>query len=420
MTHDQRISVAVLTTSERADQPWMHELEQAPQVRRLDRATMMPGGLDLVQQLRPDVVIIQRPADETEGLVRGIYSALPDSLCIVIVDRPETSLLRRLLLAGARDVLENPVSTAEIWESIGEVLAGEQERQTRRQSAPGESRSPARGRLALVISPKGGTGSTFVSTNLALALHQRSGGARVVLGDFAMQFGHLGTHLNVFARHTLQDLAAKVDDIDDAMLDTVLQQHSSGVKVLLAPTSPDAAGELSGEQIAIVLDHLLARFRYVVADGWGVLDEVTMALLARADDVLVVTTPEIPALKNVKFFLDYLVANDLSRGRVSIVLNRFPSVDGVSLEDVQQHLRHPVSVNIPSAGQLVTYSINRGVPLVSSHPQSWVAQSFQNLAAYVTGEQAETISMAPIKGQSRLAAAAAPGRRLFKLLRGHA
>jgi pilus assembly protein CpaE len=420
MTHDQRISVAVLTTTERADQLWMSELEQSPQVRRLDRATMMPTGIELVQQLHPDIVIVQRPAEEAEGLVRSIYSALPDSLCIVIVDRPETSLLRRLLLAGARDVLEHPVTSVEIWESIGEVLAGEQERQTRRQSASGESRGSTRGRLALVISPKGGTGSTFVSTNLALALHQRTGGARVALGDFAMQFGHLGTHLNIFARHTLQDLAAKVDDIDDAMLDTVLQQHSSGVKVLLAPTSPDAASELSGEQIAIVLEHLLARFRYLVADGWGVLDEVTMALLARADDVLVVATPEIPALKNVKFFLDYLVANDLSRGRVSIVLNRFPSVDGVSLEDVQQHLRHPVSVNIPSAGQLVTYSINRGVPLVSSHPQSWVAQSFQNLAAYITGEQAETISMAPLKGKGRFSAAADPGRRLFKLLRGPA
>lgn len=420
MTHDQRISVAVLTVPERAEQPWMSEFERSLQVRRLDRATQLPAGLELVQQLRPDVVIVDRPAAEAESLVRSIYTALPDSLCIVIVEQPETSLLRRLVLAGARDVLEPPVTAAELWESIGDALAAEQERQTRRESAPSTSRGPTRGRLALVISPKGGTGSTFVSTNLAIALHQRSAGARVALADFALQFGHLGTHLNLFARHTLQDLAANVDDIDDAMLDTVLQQHGSGIKVLLAPTSPDAASELSGEQIALVLEQLLARFRYLVADTWGVLDDVTMALLARADDVLVVTTPEIPALKNVKFFLDYLVANDLSRGRVSIVLNRFPSVDGVSLEDVQQHLRHPVSVNIPSAGQLVTYSINRGVPIVSSHPQSWVAQSIQNLAAYVTGEQAETISMAPIKARGRLAGVGEPGRRLFKLLRGPA
>jgi pilus assembly protein CpaE len=161
------------------------------------------------------------------------------------------------------------------------------------------------------------------------------------------------------------------------------------------------AGEITREQISAVLDSLLLRYSYVIADTWCVLDEVTMALLERADDVLVVTTPEIPALKNVKFFLEYMTQHQLTRGRISIVLNRFPSVDGVSLEDVQQHLRQPVSANIPSAGQLITYSVNRGVPVVLSHPQSWAGQSLRKLAAYVAGEQASTISLEPEKGKGR-------------------
>jgi len=99
------------------------------------------------------------------------------------------------------------------------------------------------------------------------------------------------------------------------------------------------------------------------------------------------------------------------------VLNRFPSVDSVSLEDVQQHLRHPVSANIPSAGQLVTYSINRGVPVVLSHPQSWVGQSLRKLAAYVAGEQVSTISLEPEKGKGKDNAGGQPRRGFFESLR---
>lgn len=243
-------------------------------------------------------------------------------------------------------------------------------------------------------------------------LHQLTAG-RVALTDFNLQFGHLGTHLNIFARHTLQNLLENSGEIDDAMLAAVMQQHSSGVHVLLAPTSPEVAGEIGREQVNVVVDQLLARYSCVVADTWGVIDDVTLGLLARADELLVVTTPEIPALKNVKFFLEYLREHDLSRGRTSIVLNRFPSVDGVSLEDVQQHLRHPVSANIPSAGQLVTYSVNRGVPVVLSHPQSWVGQSLRQLAVYVAGEDANALSAAPQKASARNGV----GRGLLGMLR---
>ena len=77
------------------------------------------------------------------------------------------------------------------------------------------------------------------------------------------------------------------------------------------------------------------------------------------------------------------------------MLNRFPSVDGISLQDVQQHLRHPVGANIPSEGQLVTHSVNRGIPIVLSHPQSWAAQSLLKLAAHVAGDKVGTITLTP-------------------------
>jgi pilus assembly protein CpaE len=408
----QTIRVAVVTTLDQVEQEWLSQVALDPQVSWLDRSAVLPAALDTVQRSRPDVVIVDRPVAEAEQFIRQVYTALPGTACVAVAAQADTGVLRRLMLAGARDVLVRPVRAPEMLQSILAAASLEQERHARNPTS-NEGPTPGRGKFVVVVSPKGGTGSTFISANLAVMLHQLTAG-RVALADFNLQFGHLGTHLNIFARHTLQNLLENSHEIDDAMLAAVMQQHSSGVHVLLAPTSPEVAGEVSREQVNTVIDQLLTRYSCLVADSWGVVDDVTLGLLARADELLVVTTPEIPALKNVKFFLEYLREHEVTRGRISIVLNRFPSVDGVSLEDVQEHLRHPVSANIPSAGQLVTYSVNRGVPVVLSHPQSWVGQSMRKLAAYVAGEDANALSTAPQKANTRNGA---PRRGLLGMLR---
>ncbi|MBX0327045.1 AAA family ATPase [Oscillochloris sp. ZM17-4] len=399
MAVDETMRVAVVTMPDQIDQEWIDRLGQDPRVGWLERVAILSTGLEMVQQSRPDVVIVDRPPLEAEEFIRQIFTTLPSTICIALTSLTDINLVRRLMMAGARDVLVRPVRHVDVLQSLSTVMQIEQDRRSR-QLVTSDRQGRGRGKFVVVISPKGGAGTTVVSTNMAVALRQISSG-RVALADFGLQFGHVGTHLNLFSRHTLQNLLAKSDEIDDTILAGVMQQHGSGVHVLLAPSSPEVAGEITQEQISAVLDSLLLRYSYVIADTWCVLDEVTMALLGRADDVLVVTTPEIPALKNVKFFLEYMTQHQLTRGRVSIVLNRFPSVDGVSLEDVQQHLRHPVSANIPSAGQLMAYSINRGVPVVLSHPQSWAGQSLRKLAAYVAGEQVKTITMEPDKGKGK-------------------
>ncbi|GIV99322.1 hypothetical protein [Roseiflexus sp.] len=170
-----------------------------------------------------------------------------------------------------------------------------------------------------------------------------------------------------------------------------------------------------------VLQGLLGRHTYVVCDTWSFLDEVTETLLQRADDVLVVTTPEVPALRNTKGFLEYLTRNELTRGRITLVLNRFPSVNGIALHDVQKHLRYPVGANIPSEGQPITHSINRSVPIVMAQPHSWASQSLLRLAAYVAGDSANLISLQH-SGEKKSGKNALPGmkgrRGLLSLMRG--
>lgn len=403
--------IVVITTPDQLDQDWIDRLAGEADTHRLEKVAVLAPGVELVQQTRPDVVIVDRALAEAEQCIRQIYASLPSVICIALVGQLDVGALRRLMNAGARDVLAKPLRYAELISSARAAVAVEGARRTRGLPGATDEAAPyGQGKLTVVISPKGGAGTTFVASNLAVMLRQLGSG-RVALADFSLQFGHVGTHLNLWSKHTLGDLIERCDEIDDALLAGVMQQHTSGVHVLLAPSSPELAGDIAPEQLDLVLDGLLARYSYVVADTWCVLDELTMALLRRAGNVLVVTTPEVPALKNVKYFLDFLRQHQLTGAQVSIVLNRFPSVDGITLEDVQQHLRHPISANIPSAGPLVAYSVNRGVPVVTSHPQSWVAQSLRKLAAYIAGEQVDLLSVAPADGKGRKGAAKEPGAR---------
>jgi pilus assembly protein CpaE len=386
------IRVVIITAPDQLDQEWINRLEREPDIESVERVGLLNVGLDLVSQSQPDIVIFDRSIEQTESGVRRIFTSLPNTLCIGVVAQADMATLRRLVAAGARDILARPVVFSELITSIRNAMLTEQDRRSRTVTSSEGGASRARGKLVVVTSPKGGVGTTTVATNLAVGLRQISN-TKIVLADFGLQFGDVGVLMNIWARNTMQELFANPDDIDDTMLNGVLQQHNSGVQVLLAPNTPEAAGELDQQTLTIIPDRLLERFNYVVCDTWSFLDEITETLLAQADEVLVVTTPEVPSLKNTKSFLEHIEAQNLVRGRITLVLNRFPSVNGISLQDVQKHLRHPVGANIPSEGQFVTHSVNRGIPVVSSHPQTWVAQSILKLAAYVTGDEVSTLSL---------------------------
>lgn len=395
MLDDSSVHIVVITAPERLDQEWGQRLANQAGFARVDVVGVVQAGLDLVRQAHPTIVIVDRDSEQAEACVRQIFSTVPATMCIAIVPKPDVGALRRLVAAGARDVMvRGAFQYSELLESIRSLLSIEADRRTYALDHRSGSQAAGKGKLVVVFSPKGGVGTTTIATNLAVALRQMSAG-RVVLADCSLQFGGAGVQLNIWSKYTIQDLLPRVDEIDDTMLAPVLQQHSSGLQILLAPISPEAAGDVSTDQIDIILDRLLERNDYVIVDTWSFLDDVVGALLRRANEILVVTTPEVPALRNTKQFLEFARAQNLVEGRLTLVLNRFPSVDNIALQDVQQHLRHQVGANIPSEGRLIAYSINRGVPIVLSHPQSWVGQSLLKLAAHVAGDQVNPLSLTP-------------------------
>lgn len=415
---DPAIRVVIIAPADGLEQPWIAALAADTGVDVVAKVGVLQRGVETVQELRPVAVVIDRAIGEIEETLHQIYAVAPQTLAVAVLPQQGMDEMRRMVTAGARDVVAKPLTGPEVVASLRRVVRAEDERRQRAQlpSLLAQPTQAQAGQVVVVMGPKGGVGTTTVATNLAVALRQVTGES-VALVDLSLQFGDVAVLLNVWSKHSVHDLAAHHEALDDTLLDRVLVTHGSGVKVLQAPPEPDMAADVSGEQVAAIVNALRARFAYVVVDCWSFVDEITETLAANADRLLLVTTPEVPALKNTKHALAYFVGHGVQRENISLVLNRFPSVKGITLKDIQEHLRHPIQANLPSDGQAVTYAANKGVPVVQSYPKSWVAQSFLRLAAWIGGDKVKTISEAPFV-EERQAPAAQPAKRRFALRRG--
>jgi pilus assembly protein CpaE len=170
------------------------------------------------------------------------------------------------------------------------------------------------------------------------------------------------------------------------VVEDVFVRHSSGVRALLAPENLAGMESVIPDRIIGAIEQLRDHFDYVVIDLWSSLDELTTSVLTVADRILLVTTPELPALRDLSRALAAMGPLHLDTKGL-VVLNRYPASAGFSKADVESALARPVGATIPSEGIAVTQSINEGRPLMSSRGAKGV-KSYRELADAMTKDAA--------------------------------
>jgi len=158
-----------------------------------------------------------------------------------------------------------------------------------------------------------------------------------------------------------------IDDLDGALLDDVMVKHESGVRVLLPPATLDQVEDVETEGMVAVVKALRKFNDFVVVDMWHAIEEATLALMDLSTVLLVVTTPEVPALRSTRRFLDYIRERPDLRSKLQLVVNRYPSKNAVDIKEIERSLGMKPLGTIPSDGRLVTSSINEGVGFLSSN-----------------------------------------------------
>ncbi|MBI4498008.1 MAG: cyclic nucleotide-binding domain-containing protein [Chloroflexi bacterium] len=238
----------------------------------------------------------------------------------------------------------------------------------------------ALGKVVVMFSPKGGTGKTTLAVNLAVALRQEANRS-VVLVDCAYPFGDVGVMMNLEPKRTISDLMPQVNELDGEIIEDVLQPHPSGVKVLLAPATPEDSEVIIGEHVTLVLTALRELFEYVIVDTHGSFSDVSLAAMDMADLVFVVATMELPVLKNVRLFVDTVTTKlGYPQEKVALVVNRAGPVGGLSLQDVEAAVGLQVAASVASSGMLAVTAANRSTPFAVNNKDSQIYQDVLNLA----------------------------------------
>jgi pilus assembly protein CpaE len=362
------------------------------------------GGeaLELAAQLVPDVALMDINMPDMDGIAatEQLARTVPTTAVVMMSVQGEADYLRRSMLAGAREFLVKPFSSDELTASIRQVHSREREKLSRMAIAPAaapasggttgpNSSSGEPGLVVAVFSPKGGVGRTTVAVNLAVAAATELG-KKVVIVDGSFQFGDVGVLLNLNPKNkSIADLAPELEQAGEGVesIDTFVINHSAGIRVLLAPPSPEMAELISPSGIRRVIESLRMTHDLVVVDCTAFFNDTTLAILDAADIILTMLSLEITSIKNMRLFLEVAQQLGYESGKVRLVLNRADSALGIRVADVEHSIGRKVDETIVSDGRSVVYALNRGVPFFLSNREAQVSQDILRLARSVVGER---------------------------------
>jgi len=366
-----------------------------PDIQVVGTAANGKEGVEQAKKLAPDIILMDVNMPIMDGIqaTEQLAQEVSSSPVIIMSVQGERDYLRRAMQSGAREFLIKPFSGDELIASIRRVYQLEQKKESflakttgaaeKAPAAPsaGEIRQRGeRGQVIFFYSGKGGVGKSLVAANLAVSMANETKG-KVALVDLDLQFGDIGVLLNLDHSQGITDLIENIDHMDQEFIREIMVDGPFGIKVLLAPISPELADLVTVDHVRRIFGELRKMFDYIIVDSSAHLGEINLEVLDHADKVVVVTSLSIPAIKNTKLALKIFDSLSISPDRVVLLLNKSDAHSEFNKESVEANLRFPIAGQIPNDPKLVINSINRGNPFVTTHPESEISQRIRELVA---------------------------------------
>lgn len=343
---------------------------------------VFPGGAEMLapvaDQFHPDIMILENLNQEPTD-----FSALsrlnirhPDITLILLSSIQTPEVLLGAMRAGVREVLPSPVSRDALHQAISHV----EEKLTLQNSAR------PKGKVFAFIPCKGGSGSTFLSTNVAYSLASQENKS-VILIDLNLQFGDAALFISDHRPPTnLAEVARQISRMDASFLDSSLLPVLPNLGILASPEDPVQAMEVNPVHIDTLINLARNHYDVIILDVGRALDPVSIKALDHADVVLPVLQITLPFIRDAKRLLDVLRSLGYSRDKIKLLVNRYEKGGDVRLEDVERTLGMPVFKTLPNSFKAVATSVNQGVPICKLAPNNPVTRGVQEVGRSLVQE----------------------------------
>jgi pilus assembly protein CpaE len=369
-------------------------LQFEPDVEVVGVARTGREAIDISKDVKPDVLLMDINMPDMDGIAATeiIRKMVPFTQIVILSIQSDPNYMRRAMLAGARDFLTKPPTIDELNSAIRRAGAMAREErakipqstgvQSTRQGITHPDGTPgAVGRVITFYSPKGGSGCTTMATNLAVCLYNED--TSVLIVDANLQFGDVSVFLNEQGKNSIVDLAPRADELDPEIINNVTVKHAqSGIRILAAPMKPEHADTVSGEQFSKVIRYLKNIFSYVIVDTASELTNITASAIDNSDLLILLTTQDIPSIKNSRLFLDEIDSLGFDRRRIIFVMNKFDKRIGITPEKVSENLKQEITSIIPYEERVIV-SVNRGIPFLLVDKSRPISRSILSLAEVV-------------------------------------
>lgn len=321
--------------------------------------------------------------------VNGKVGALAEKgiFTVFISDAMRPDDIRNAMRAGAKDFLSAPFKKDDIARALFGALRLKNSLPPAPPAAPAEPEVKKKtSEIITFFSTKGGAGKSVLCSNFSLALADRCD-ATVCMIDLSLQFGDLALILNTRPRATIMDVIDEQGEITPD-IEAYLSKFNNSVFLLPAPFKPEEADLVKGAHIEKLLETLDGKFDYIVIDTAASFNDISLAALDRSTRIFHVVTPIILSVKNLTGSLELMRDSlEYPSEKQEIILNRCDSQSGISSVDIERIISRKINFQIPSDGNVVVPSLNRGQPAVVSSPQSKFSKSVIDMAMAVAGVQ---------------------------------
>lgn len=357
-------------------------------------------------RLQPDIAIVDAGLPGMDGgqTTEMLRQYVPGTGVIMMSMEAENDAYRLAMVAGAREFLQKPFKGDDLVAAVRRVYAFEQRTAAAapvRIVQPPDPVTPpasgAHGAVTCVVSGKGGVGKTVIAANLAVMLgteHQR----RVILVDLSLQFGDVAATLNIAAGRSIGDLVSVGPQVDVDVLQQVLMDGPGGIRVLLAPSSPELAEYVTSTYLRALFSELRTIADHVVVDAPTSLNDLTLTALDVADHIVLVTDLSVPGVKNARLLRGVLDVLKVDPSLVLAVGNHRESAGELDRSGAESFLGVPLSLEVPFEPQVVATSIAQGAPFASGSPSSAAATAVRRLARLVDPTSRIGSDVSPVSG----------------------